>query len=241
MSGTLFERARELRTDLETLAELRASAGEAGELSLLKDSLGREVDELKQALAGRAVLAKAGLEVPLPTSHEGLRKRAQSLRERFEKDRRAEVLKKGQVWRTCLEQAGETAKTIAGEVRERWRAYEAEIFTGDTPSAVEKLLAPTTANKAAFRRYKAAFGELRQLFRTTPRSEEEISAARLKAHELEEIARAFDFDVPQEVKSFLEAVLSGGAPLETLTQNVIDWLKENNTHEQYRIVALRQA
>jgi hypothetical protein len=240
MSETLFARARELRADLEALAEFRASAGEAGELSQLRDSLGREVDALNQALAARAILAKAGLQVTLPASHEGLRKRAQSLRERFEKEPRAEALKRGQVWRTCLEQAGETAKEIARAVRERWRAHEAEIFTGDAPSAVDRLLAPTTANRNALRRYKAAFTELQQLFRAAPRSEEDIVVARLKARELEDIARGFDFDVPREVKSFLEAVLSGGAPLGTLTPAVIDWLKKNDSYEHYRIVALRQ-
>jgi len=238
---TLFARAHELRANLEALHEIRASAGEAGELSQLRDSLEREVDALKDALAGRARLAVAGLEVALPASHERLRKRAQTLRERFEKEPRAEVLKKGQVWRTCLEEAGETAKLIANAVRERWRAHETEIFTGDTPSAVDRLLAPTTANKTALRRYKAAFTELQQLFRAAPQSEEDIAVARLKARELEDIAKDFDFDVPQEVKSFLEAVLSGGASLGMLTPTVIDWLKENDTHEHYRIVALRQA
>lgn len=241
MSEALFARASKLRTDLEELAKFKASAGEAGELSQLRDSLGLEVDELKEALAARAILAKAGLHVALPASHGGLRKRAQSLRERFEKEPRAEALKRGQVWRTCLEQAGEVAEEIATAVRERWRKHEVEIFSGDAPPVVERLLAPTSANKNALRRYKAAFAELQQLFRSAPQSDADITVARRKAQELADIAKDFDFNVPQEVKHFLETVLSGGAPLGTLTAAVIDWLKENDSYEHYRIVASRQA
>lgn len=241
MSETLFERARELRAELEALAEARASAGEAGELSQLRDSLAREFNALREALAGRAVLAKAGLQVPLPSSHDGLRKRALQLRERFEKDPRSEALKRGQVWRTSLEQACDTAQAIASAVRERWRAYEGEIFTGDAPPAVKKVLAPTMANKNALRRYETAFAELHGLFRNSPQSDEDVATAKLKARELADIAKAFDFNVPQEVKAFLEAVLSGGAPLGALTPVVVEWLEENGTFEHYRISALRQA
>jgi len=242
MTSMLFDRVRALRADLEALANVKASAGEAGELSDLKDDLAEQVGALKAALASRAVLAEANLSTDLPPSHEALRKRAQQLRERFEKDPRAEVLKKGQVWRTCLELAEATAKTITSTTRSRWQSYEAEIFGGEPPSAVERLLAPTPENNAALRRYKAGFDELRLKFKTLPSSDEDLAAAELKAKELKEIAKAFDFDVPGDVKAFLEAVFSGGgAPLKLLTPGVIEWLRKTGTYEHYRISALRQA
>jgi hypothetical protein len=242
MTSALFDRARALRADLEALANVKASANEAGELSDLKDDLAEQVDALRVALAARAVLAEANLPTDLPPSHEALRKRAQQLRERFEKDPSAEVLKKGQVWRTCIELAEATAKTITSTTRSRWQGYEAQIFGGESPSAVERLLAPTPENNAALRRYKACFEELRLQFRTLPSSSQDIAAAKLKANELKEIAKAFNFDVPVDVKAFLEAVLSGGgAPLKLLTPSVIEWLRKTGTYEHYRITALRQA
>ena len=45
-----------------------------------------------------------------------------------------------------------------------------------------------------------------------------------------------DFDVPGEVKRFLEEIQSGGAPLDLLTDTVKDWLKANNAFDSYRIL-----
>ena len=65
---------------------------------------------------------------------------------------------------------------------------------------------------------------------------------RLLAEQLEAAAQDFNFDVPEPVKAFLEAVQSvAGAPLDLLTAEVRDWLKANNSFDSYRISAKGQA
>ena len=57
------------------------------------------------------------------------------------------------------------------------------------------------------------------------------------ADDLKAIAGQFDFDVPAEVKAFLEAVQADGAALALLTPTVTAWLKDNDAFTAYRIVA----
>lgn len=238
-NNALAVRVNNLRQGLEKLASAKAAAGEAGELSQLKDDLDEKVRRLRGVLAVRAALATAGVNVALPASCAGVKKRATALRERFEKEPRADVLKKGQTWRTWKEHADNAANDITLSVRAAWQGYQASVFSGETPAAVEKLLAPTQTNKGALGRYKRAYEEFRGLFKELPQSAENIAAVRAKADELIAIAAAFDFAVPAEVKAFLEAVQSGGAPLSSLTEAVIEWLHQSKTYDHYRISALR--
>ena len=56
------------------------------------------------------------------------------------------------------------------------------------------------------------------------------------AEDLEKVAKGFDFDVPADVKQFLEAVLSiNGARLSLLTPSVLEWLTENGGLDGYAV------
>ena len=56
------------------------------------------------------------------------------------------------------------------------------------------------------------------------------------AKELIETAKGLDYNVPTEVERFLEAVESGGAALDLVTDTVKAWLTANDAFASYRIV-----
>ena len=87
----------------------------------------------------------------------------------------------------------------------------------------------------AFRTYEALYAGLRAAFNDLPRDNGDIERVAALAEQLEQAAQAFDFDVPAEVKQFLEAVLSvNGAPLTLLTPGVRLWLEANGSLENLR-------
>jgi hypothetical protein len=63
------------------------------------------------------------------------------------------------------------------------------------------------------------------------------SAIRLTAENLAAIAKDFDFDVPDAVKQFLDALPQGGAPLSLLTDEVRAWIIGQGQTDRYRVVA----
>jgi hypothetical protein len=110
------------------------------------------------------------------------------------------------------------------------------VFAGDPPAGLRGKLPRTKANDEAFRTYEALYALLKSAFEDLPGDKGDLDKVRALAVQLEEVAQAFDFDVPAEVKRFLEAVLSvAGAPLALLTPEVRQWLAANGSLESYTI------
>jgi hypothetical protein len=116
------------------------------------------------------------------------------------------------------------------------------VFAGEAPATIRDRLARTQDNEDAFERYRGLHQRLQALFQQLPQDAAAIDQVTEVAKELEATAQGFDFDVPQAVKAFLEAVQSvAGAPLDLLTPEVVNWLKANNSLDTYRISAKGRA
>ena len=101
---------------------------------------------------------------------------------------------------------------------------------------VKVRIAFTPANIAAFKTYEQLHQAFRAEFDHRPVDKAAIDRVKALAARLTETTKEFDFDVPADVKRFLEAIQSGGAKLDLLTDAVLEWLQENNAFDNYRIV-----
>ncbi|TIW72666.1 MAG: hypothetical protein E5V53_32670 [Mesorhizobium sp.] len=110
------------------------------------------------------------------------------------------------------------------------------MFTGEAPSVVKGRIAMTPSNTAAFKMYDQIHQAFRTEFDKLPADKAAIDRVKALATTLTETAKEFDFDVPADVKRFLEAIQTGGAKLDLLTDVVLKWLEENNAFDTYRIV-----
>ncbi|WP_373086783.1 hypothetical protein, partial [Sneathiella sp.] len=127
---------------------------------------------------------------------------------------------------------------LATAVSSAWRGHRQSVFAGETPTQIRGKLALTKANEEALEVYKMKYSLLKAAFESFPEDIAAIEKVGKIAGELEKAAKAFDFNVPSEVKSFLEAVQSvKGAPLNLLTQTVQDWIEENGGSDSYSIRA----
>jgi hypothetical protein len=236
MTASLHERTSALRTKLTQLDGMASNVSETTSLEGLRTQLARPAGQLQAQLEMRTLLASAGIEAASPASLTSAQKKAQAMLTRFQAETKAAVLKKGQAWQALLDDMSSAAKDLGGALQSAWKGYRQTAFAGEPPTSIRAKLARTPANDAAFKRYEALFAKLKEAFDAMPADQQAIARVSEVARQLAAAAQDFDFDVPAEVKRFLEGVLSvGGAPLSLLTPSVAEWLRANGTFDQYSI------
>ncbi|MBL0935971.1 MAG: hypothetical protein IBJ07_14595 [Rhizobiaceae bacterium] len=236
MSNSLPARVRALRERLVALDRLGANVEETGLLEDLRLDLSPPASELNRALAQRALLMGSGIETPEPPTLETARKRAAALLERFTTERKAATLKKGTGWANLLKETKAASADVSVSVMRTWKGYRQTVFTGEAPALVKGRIAFTPANSAAYTTYEQLHQTFRSEFEKLPADKAAIERVKALAARLTETAKEFDFDVPADVKRYLEAIQSGGAKLDLLTDAVLKWLRENDAFDNYRIV-----
>lgn len=236
MRTSLPARAKALRERLVALDRLSATVEETGLLEDLRSDLAPPAAELSRALDQHALLSGSGIETPEPPSLETARKRAATLLERFTAERKAATLKKRAGWANLLVEIKAASMEVSASVARSWKGYRQTVFTGEAPALVKGRIAFTPANNAALKTYEQLYQTFRSEFDKFPPDKAAIERVKALAARLTETAKEFDFDVPDDVKRFLEAIQGGGAKLDLLTDAVLEWLKENNAFDNYRIV-----
>lgn len=236
MSTGLPARAAALRERLQRLHQTAADVAEASELEGLRADLAPGAARIASQQEKEKILRDAAITVAEPDGLRDLRRKALELQVKFSAAPRAATLKKGQAWRTMLGQVDSASRELGAAAMAAWRHHRSETFSGETPSAIATKLAKTRANTEALEAYEALYAQFKAAFDTLPADGPAVERARRLGRELEAAARGFDFNVPAEVKSFLEAVQSvGGASLGLLTPVVLEWLRENGGTDGYRI------
>ena len=239
MPMTMTERATRLAERLKRVHALRDNVVEAGALSQLRAELAPLVQKSTTNKGRIAVLSAAGIEVPQPVSVSRLQQRAAKLREDFSNEPTSITLKRGQTWVTMITEGETAAQELTTAAKLAWQAHRTNLYAGKAPAVLEAELAKTASNQATIREYTEIFNQFRFLFDAVPATLEVIVRAKKLAERLETIASKFDFQVSPPIKAFLDAVQSiQGAQLTLLTEEVIDWLRENKTLNGYRIKAV---
>lgn len=236
MSTSLPARTKALRDRLVALDQLGANVEETGLLADLRSDLAAPVAELNRALDQQALLVDSGIAAATPSSLDAARKRAAALLEKFLAEKKAATLKKGVGWTNLVRDIKAASSDVATIAIKSWKVYRQEVFTGEAPGVVKSRIAFTLTNGAAFKRYERLHQGFRLEFERLPADRATIERVRSLAAELNETTKDFDYAVPTEVKRFLEAVQSGGATLDLLTDTVKNWLTDNDAVASYRIM-----
>lgn len=238
MTAVLAKRTSALRFRLEALDHAASNVAEVSALEGLRVSLAGKAEKLGSGLAKQKLLAEENIVVESPASLITVQKQACTLLDKFLAEPKADTLKKIKGWGSLLAEVDTAARDLTSTVAASWKGHRQSVFAGETPSQIRAKLARTSANDEAFQKYEVAYTRLKEAFDTLPADAPSIAATAKIADNLEQIAKGFNFDVPAEVKQFLEAVLSvKGASLSFLTPKVLDWLKESGGIDNYSVRA----
>ena len=237
---TLVERINLMKGKVDSL---KAAKSDMVEATLLQARF-RELQELAEILEQKVetleLLRKEGLDLTnIPSSLDKAASRVTTIRERFTTERKAAQLTKGQDWKLMEKFVGETVDEIGKDIKNSWHNFVEQAYSGETPTELDYMLAPTNTNTHALYRYQKAYEKLSTLSRNTPTNREDFNQVKGLASELRTIYGEFDFDVPKAVKDFLNAVGSTGADLKLLSAEVLEWLRTNSSIDRYKIVAKR--
>lgn len=237
MTASLPARVAALREKLDRLKSLSSKTAEASDLSGLRGDLDQPARAVAAMVKRHSLFQSLGVPTTAPESLSNLRQRAESMRGKFRGDRTSATLKKGTAWKSLINEATAVSSDLDKALNAAWRNYRSILFAGDPPNKVRGSLAQTPRNKAALEAYSETYDAFTRLFQTFPTAPMVIERVQGLALELVRIGERFDYDVDPEVKTFLEAVQAGGAPLSLLTPAVLAWMKAGDGMDSYRIRA----
>ena len=217
-----------------SLEENRAESQRLGplihEARQFSANLGAEVQQVR-------LFQDQGMAVAGSANAEAAQKTLSRLRDRFAREPRAEQLTRGRDWTLLKEQIQATRKDLASTLDTEWRHFVDSSYSGDKPENLSSALAATDGNLNNLGAYRQTYLELRQSMRSRPESRQDFVRVEEFARKLAEIHQRLDFNVPDDVKRFLQAVAGGGADLDLLTGTVREWLKQQNNLRRYHIVS----
>jgi hypothetical protein len=236
MTAALATRVSNLRSRLEALDRAASNVAEVSALEGLRAGLSARAEKLGSELAKQHILTAAHIAVAAPSSLTAARKRGSGLLEKFKGEPKAATLKRGQGWNALLNEVDNAGRDLASAVAAAWKGHRQAVFAGETPAQIRGKLARTPTNDEAFEKYEVLYTRLKSAFDALPPDAATIAATKKIAEDLEKVAKDFNFDVPADVKQFLEAVLSiKGAPLSLLTPSVLDWLRSSGGLDSYAV------
>lgn len=232
---TLLEDARQARAGLD---KVRQANQLRHQLSAIQ-SRASEWSEHKQKRV--QLLAKSGyLSLPpsslaeLGKADEACGALCEEARERL-RSGNIESLSENELWRRLLQQADKTNAAYAEAVRGNWRALIQDLGTVEAASALVAREPETPGNKQALDQYRVLYTRYGTLKNAEmPPTEQSASALRECVEGLREILATLT-PTPESVKQFFKALEAGGAALDLLTGEVLNWLKQYDDASRFVI------
>jgi len=224
---------------LERLIQQKAAV-EGAEESKALDILQVELSELawpiKALATNNAVLRSEGISLSAVPDLGNVIESVEKSLERFKQMPKATTLRQGKVWTSLTNRLQTLAQKAKTAQINDWQLYFDNHFFGGLPPAKREatLAAKTPQNEKALKLYRELYQSFIKYRQQAPTNTEEFKQLRLLSQQLAEIA--FQEDVPEAVRKFLDAV-SGGAGLNLLTTEVLTWLHDNGLLANYVVRA----
>lgn len=206
-----------------------------------RDELSNIVFKIERLSARMAVLRAGGVSDLPHLEAKREKDLVLQLRARFSESPKFETLVGGQRWAKFADAVERLAAEVDVLQKKAWKEFFVEVYGGLPPDKLKQtILLASPEHRRAFERYSERFETLQKSKNVVPDNVEVIGALRACALELESIGKGFvpNTDVPTSVQTFFNAVAAGGgAGLNLLSQDVVDWLRENDMLSNYVVRA----
>jgi len=241
----LAERCNALKARIADYERVRRARQVRDDLIHIADELKALADELQCVINSYLVLRQhfpgegdSPLIAPLSSEHLDqarvlLKQFRQAYDEKHEKVRQSDA----------MPNLTDKLKTLTSELDEyvqpAWRDYVAELrnrwlvnmslFDGQLHIQERKIV---------YDKYQQLSKAFNQITCRVPKSSNELKDILKLQCQLEELHEKMDLDIPAGVDQFLKVVGKGGATLDLLTDEVLQWLRANDNVDSYRIKRL---
>jgi len=226
----LTDTAEALQNKVETLRKKRQRAQRRREYEASRGTLKDTRESLQELVERHVLFAYNGI----PCKHNDAdisktRDKLQAVRNHF-KDSPEWIIEED--LRTgFLEWIDEHEEDLRRSLAEAWGEYYQEKVTNISQDLLDALdkIGRFENSVDEIRSLKSSLEEWR---RSAPSTQPDLDAFEEKAEELETTWEEISRDLSGDIKVFLRATVSGGAPLELVTDNVREWLKKHDLHGQ---------
>jgi hypothetical protein len=231
---SLLQRAQTAYESLHSLESAKTLHDEARQIQGLRSELALAVQRMMDVVERTEALLTQDVPVP-PIGPDKTLKQVRNLRETLARGTSPTELRRGHLWTNTVKAIQTYAEVCEKAQNDAWKDFLEQLFHGESPEDIRGRMAMTPENQEAYDKYKIAFQRKQSLVRSTPTAENAQEANKVVAI-MHEAYRALDFNVPAEVKRFLnDAVSQQGAPLTALTPTVVDWLQEKDMFDHYTV------
>ena len=238
MTGTgITERANAIRAEVERLPSLRQEATNAEAVTTRADQLEKLASDLRTRTARFQLFQDQGL-VPhiVRERPETLLAMTRMHRSRFEDDRSsiaADPEDSGLKWR-YRDELSRLIHSIDRALDDAWRHYVDSLIPAGLDSQLE-LLGNAGVLADQIVRMRELGDELKEARSNTASDTSAFELAKGSAGELRGLWETLS-GIPADVRAFIAAASTDGAPIDALTPAVRTWLEENGFLDSVRLV-----
>jgi hypothetical protein len=237
---SLLSRCYALTEQREQIKYLRSGEQEAKRLRELSRDISTHLDASRDLLSkyDLFVKEKISFDPVQPSQVLSCLEVLQRIKDQFSSSPCVSTLISKKNWPNLDSSLNSLERLQKDSLRNGWNSFIQGFLVGNSPEMFENIIVPTEANLRLLSQYKEAYKALRSLKAETV-DKELIEEVRVKGQTIQTIAKQLkDVKAPESVKLFLRAISNGGASLDLLTVEVVDWLKEQNRGDQYKIVGV---
>jgi hypothetical protein len=142
----------------------------------------------------------------------------------------------GSLWARLNNAAESSNQRLRDAAREQWRQFIESLGHIDSSAVLESRMLKTPSNEAILAKYKEHYGKFQSALRvelpTTASAREDLTVAVAALRELRDQLKG---NAPDAVRVFLKAIENGGAALELLTPDVLQWIRDNDDPNRFVI------
>jgi hypothetical protein len=234
---TLIQTCSQLRTGLQKVKVANQTRQEISALQQRLREWGQHVN------TRRNLLEKIRIVDPDILNREEVTKSDQSVqslveqaRNILEADGNVQDLTADSLWLRLTNAAGSANERVREEAKAQWRQLVENLGHIDAPSILAGRMIKTPSNEAILSQYQQHYSKYLAATRVdlpaASTSKSEITSA---VESLQTLREQLNGNAPDSVRVFLKAVESGGAPLELLTVEVVEWLHKNDDPNRFLI------
>lgn len=225
--STILDQARALREQVKRVANRESEAEVANTLASVSSALAEKVEQTAGLRQNLAVIRGAKIPVTgkLPTTAQikDLHERIAAVKKRLIEERAS--LKQRNTWARCDDEAGKLLQLVNGALSGAWSEFVKERLC-DTSSFATLRKLPSCAEP--LRKVDEINTQIRGHERTLPTAAKEVQeVGNLGKRARDQVAKLKLSGMPRAVEEFLKLAAGNGAPLERLSDEVLDWLRHN--------------
>lgn len=232
-----YERCQEIEENLNKLKLLSTGNEEARELKVYADKLKDCNDSIALLHNYVKLFSSQDKKIKIDTDFTKFYKLLEKVQSKFNETPSRQSLVFRNQWTNLEEGINIIIDQFNSNMKNAWKEYCQNYYSGETPGQLAGTIAQTDANKNLLSNFQSDFSKFESLLKTLSVKEEDFSEIKILAEKLQETIQKLDRDVPEDVMHFLNDLnQNGGATLELLTEEVLAWLKQQESFHKFKVV-----